>query len=56
MIDWSLAEICPPPILEDMTDAELSIQIAGNILAISDFSCHKQGVERLITEVTRACV
>ena len=25
MIDWSLAEVCPPPILQNMTDAELSL-------------------------------
>ena len=54
MIDWSSVEISPPPILQNMTDAELSIRVAKKTLAISDFPCHGQGVERLIEEVTRA--
>ena len=54
MIDWSFVEISPPPILQNMTDAELSIQVATKTLAILDFPCNSQGVERLIKEVTRA--
>ena len=37
-----------------MTDAELLIRVAKKTLAIPDFPCHSQGVERLVKEVTRA--
>ena len=54
MINWSSVEISPPPILQNITDAELSIRVARKTLAIPDFPCHSQGIERLIKEVTRA--
>ena len=54
MIDWSSVEINPPPILQNMTNAELSIRVAKKTLAIPDFPCHSQSVERLIKEVIRA--
>ena len=44
----------PPPISKNMTDAELSIRVAKKTLAIPDFPCHSQDVERLIKEVTQA--
>ena len=52
MIDWSSVEISPSPILQNMTDAELSIRVAKKTLAIPDFPYHSQSVERLIKEVT----
>ena len=54
MIDWSSVKISPRPILQNMTDEELSIRVAKKALAIPDFPCHSQGVKRVIKEVTRA--
>ena len=53
MINWSLAVICSSPILQNMTDPELSFQIVQNTLEIPYFSRHSQGVERLVKEVLR---
>ena len=54
MIDWPSVEISSPPVLQNMTDAELIIRVAKKILAIQDFPCHSQGVEILLKEVTQA--
>ncbi len=41
MSDWFLAEIYPPPILQNMTNADLSIQVAQNTLVIPGPGCIK---------------
>ena len=56
MIDRSSVEVSSPPILQNLTGDELTIQAAQKTLAVSDFSCRSQDVERMIKEIRRTSV
>ena len=56
MIDRCSVKVSFPPIPQNLTDDELTIQVAHKTLAAPDFSCHSQDVERMIKEIKKASV
>ena len=53
MIDWNKTTITSPPLLQEFSNDDL-IKAAIKPLEIPSVPCHTQGVERLISLVTRA--
>ena len=56
MINRSSVKVSSPPIVQNLIDDELTIQVAQKTLAVPGFSCHSQDVERMIKEMRRAFV
>lgn len=53
LIDWRNTVVTEPPLSFSISSAELE-QVVSKPLEVPDIPCHSQGVERWVSEVTRA--